>query len=58
MEDGLEGKKLLETNILVEVIILFVGVGVGVGDGWSAGDCMSLTEWTIGKVLLQKCFIF
>jgi len=46
MEDGLEGKKLLETNILVEVIILFVGVGVGVGvgDGWSAGDCMSLTE--------------
>jgi len=40
MEDGLQGKKLRETNIGVEVIALFVGVG----DGWSAGDCISLTE--------------
>jgi len=29
MEDGLQGKKLLETNILVEVNIYFVGVGDG-----------------------------
>jgi len=40
MEVGLQGKKLQETNICVEVITLFVRVG----DGWSAGDCMSLTE--------------
>jgi len=29
MEDGLQGKMLLETNMLVDVIILFVGVGDG-----------------------------
>lgn len=40
MEDGLQGKKLRETSLRVKVITLFVGVV----DGWSAGDCMSLTE--------------